>query len=56
MENEETDSAERNAAQDSAAEEDKLKRRFRFVRYTRNEDVTTPQDSSVSYVSAFMVL
>ena len=42
--------------QDGAGEETRLKRRFRFVRYTRNEDVTSPQDSSVSYVSAFMVL
>lgn len=35
---------------------DRLKSRFRFMRYERSSDVTTGKDSSVSYVSAFAVL
>lgn len=35
---------------------DPTKRRFRFMRYERSENVTNARNSSVSYVSAFAVL
>lgn len=38
------------------ASQNRLQEHFRFVRYERSSDVSSPRDSSVSYVAAFAVL